>query len=491
MLCYGARLSEPFVSYTQRKGTVITMKENQEKKSKLSGLGATLQLGNKPLWKERVSYFFVNLGNIPIMTMVNAYLSIFYTDTLGMDAKVVGTMFLIARVFDGVNDPFIGYFIDRAPNSKFGKFRRILIVGTIICTLNYAVVWMGPAYVSDSMKVIVAYISYMLLGVTFPVMDISLNSMLPVMTNDMEERNFLAMLKNFAYGLGGGLNLIAPIVFAKFNSSVKGYNIMNLLAMGIILSCSLGGITGIHQRVEPLKDAGYKAKDVLRIIKLKPLIAFFFGGLIVQTGLAFVATSNPYYATHALGSIGKLTIMNTVAIVGGPVSLLAVPLAKKIGKRRIYVCGMIVTAIGCLVRLVAVNDKTSGLVAACISSVICSCGTSFAQLLYYSIQADNIDYVDYKLGLRAEGVIAAATSMITKISNGIGAAFSLYVLSWTANGDGSYTKLGLSLADGLIPGIVVFVGAIVFLLLYRINNAEAEKIQAVLSERRETAENET
>lgn len=159
MLCYGARLSEPFVPYTQQKGTVITMKENQEKKSRLSGLGATLQLGNKPLWKERVSYFFVNLGNIPIMTMVNAYLSIFYTDTLGMDAKVVGTMFLIARVFDGVNDPFIGYFIDRAPNSKFGKFRRILIVGTIICTLNYAVVWMGPAYVSDSMKVIVAYIS--------------------------------------------------------------------------------------------------------------------------------------------------------------------------------------------------------------------------------------------------------------------------------------------------------------------------------------------
>lgn len=177
----------------------------------------------------------------------------------------------------------------------------------------------------------------------------------------MEERNFLAMLKNFAYGLGGGLNLIAPIVFAKFNSSVKGYNIMNLLAMGIILSCSLGGITGIHQRVEPLKDAGYKAKDVLRIIKLKPIIAFFIGGLIVQTGLAFVATSNPYYATHALGSIGKLTIMNTVAIVGGPVSLLAVPLAKKIGKRRIYVCGMIVTAIGCLVRLVAVNDKRAAL----------------------------------------------------------------------------------------------------------------------------------
>ena len=81
--------------------------------------------------------------------------------------------------------------------------------------------------------------------------------------------------------------------------------------------------------------------------------------------------------------------------------------------------------------------------------------------------------------------------LIVQVQEFLRILFSLYVLSWTANGDGSYTKLGLSLADGLIPGIVVFVGAIVFLLLYRINNAEAEKIQVVLSERRETAENET
>ena len=73
----------------------------------------------------------------------------------------------------------------------------------------------------------------------------------------------------------------------------------------------------------------------------------------------------------------------------------------------------------------------------------------------------------------------------------IDAITQFYMSKLTTDGDGSYTKLGLSLADGLIPGIVVFVGAIVFLLLYRINNEEAEKIQAVLSERRETAENET
>lgn len=460
-------------------------------KSKLSELGTSLQFGNKPLWKERISYFIVNCGNIPIMTIVNAYLSIFYTDTLKMDAKVVGTMFLIARIFDGVNDPFIGYFIDKSPNSKFGKFRRTLIIGTVICTLNYAVVWMGPAYVSDSMKVLVAYISYMLLGVTFPVMDISLNSMLPVMTSDMGERNFLATLKNFAYGIGGGVfSLFIPLVLGKFNSSVTGYNIVNIIAMVMIVSCSIGGILGVRQHIEPSKNSEYNFKDVLKIIKMKPIIAFFAGGLIIQTGTVFIATANVYFATYALGSIDKLSVINLVAAIGGPVSLLALPAAKKIGKRKVYVYGMIVGGLGCLVRLIAVNSQTSGLVAACVSTMIFNSGISFAQLLYYSIQADNIDYIDYKLGLRAEGIIAASTSMLTKICNGLGGAFTLYVLSWTANSDGSYSTLGLSLVDGILPAVLMTVGAIVFFLLYRIENSDVQEMQAVLAERRRKIQDE-
>lgn len=40
-------------------------------------------------------------------------------------------VFLISRIFDGGNDPFIGCFIDKSPNSKFGKFRRTLIIGLL------------------------------------------------------------------------------------------------------------------------------------------------------------------------------------------------------------------------------------------------------------------------------------------------------------------------------------------------------------------------
>lgn len=70
MLCYGARLSEPFVSYTQRKGTVITMKENQEKKSKLSrenSLHTVCRRSTLPKIAERCIYWF-SLLSPPIRT---------------------------------------------------------------------------------------------------------------------------------------------------------------------------------------------------------------------------------------------------------------------------------------------------------------------------------------------------------------------------------------------------------------------------------------
>lgn len=467
------------------------MEKKNGLKAMLSDLVTSLRFGDGPLWKERIAYFFTNIGNIPVMTMVNAYLLYYYTDTLGMNPNTVATMALVARVFDGVNDPFIGYFIDKSPNSRFGKFRRTLIIGTVICTLNYAVVWMGPAFVSDAAKIVVAYISYMLLGVTFPVMDISLNSMLPVMTTDMDERNVLASIKNFAYGVGGGaLGLFVPVLLGAFNSSVKGYNVTNLIVMAIILSCSIGGIMGVRQKIEPSAQSGYKAADVFKVFKTMPVVASFVGGLIIQTGMAFIGTANAYYATHALGSVGKLSLINLVPIIGTPITLLAIPAAKRIGKRRVYFYGILVAGLGCFVRLVAVNTGVSGLAAACVSSLIYNTGVGFAQLLFYSVQADNIDYIDYKLGFRAEGIIAAITSMITKVSNGIGGAFTLYVLSWTANPDSSYSKFGLVLSDGIIPGTAIIVGGIIFFALYKIENKDVEMIQAELSRRREAAQNE-
>ena len=87
-----------------------------------------------------------------------------------------------------INDPLVGFIIDHLPTRKMGHFRPTLILGTILCSVNFLLLWFGPM-LSTSGKLAIAYVSYILLGVLFPVMDISLNSLLPVMTEDMNYRN--------------------------------------------------------------------------------------------------------------------------------------------------------------------------------------------------------------------------------------------------------------------------------------------------------------
>lgn len=144
--------------------------------------------------REKAAYASLNIGNIPVMTLINGYLLIFYTNIVGLDPRACATMFLIARILDGLNDPLVGFLIDKLPSTRFGHFRPPLFVGTILCTLNYLLLWFGPM-MATSGKLVIAYISYLLLGILFPIMDISLNSLLPVMTSDMKERQTLSAIK--------------------------------------------------------------------------------------------------------------------------------------------------------------------------------------------------------------------------------------------------------------------------------------------------------
>ena len=188
-------------------------------------------MSDKVTLKEKVSYALVNLGNIPIQTILGSYLLIFYTNVVGLSPAACATLFLIARIMDGLNDPFVGFAIDHMPTTKHGHFRPTLIIGTVLCSINFLLLWFGPL-MATSGKLVIAYITYLLIGVLFPVMDISLNSMLPVMTTDMGERNTLSSLKGFVYMLGMfGLNMIAPIIIGN-TSEKEGY-----IRLILILDC--------------------------------------------------------------------------------------------------------------------------------------------------------------------------------------------------------------------------------------------------------------
>ena len=100
--------------------------------------------------REKLSFAMANFGNIPVMTLINGYLLIFYTNICGLSPAACATLFLIARFLDAINDPLVGFMIDHLPTRKMGHFRPTLILGTILCSANFLLLWFGPINIGET-----------------------------------------------------------------------------------------------------------------------------------------------------------------------------------------------------------------------------------------------------------------------------------------------------------------------------------------------------
>lgn len=430
------------------------------------------KLWNKFVNKRNIAYLSINIGNIPIMTLVSSFLAVYYINVLGMDEYSVGTMFLVARIFDGINDPFIGSVLDKIGGDKLSKFKRVLIIGTLICSLNYILLWIGPALVEKNFQLMTAYISYLLLGVTFPVMDISLNSLLPILSQNQDERDTLSSIKVIGYGIGTiTIEIFVPIVLSLLGETKITYICIIIISTFLILILTVGGTIAIKNENTVLENSIEKTVNglqaFLQVLKEKNIYSTFLSGICFYTGNAVLTVSNTYYATYYLGNIKYLAYITIATYSLEMFVILLLPyITQKYEKKLIFSSGLFLAGTGLLIRFISWNSIGLDLIALIVSSSIYGLGYGFVMILFYSIQADNVDKVFNNSKIQAEGTIASLMSMSNKIGKGIGGAIPLYVLGLMKTDAGTYTELSLRLIDGLIPSVLLIVGGVFFAKKY-------------------------
>ena len=447
------------------------------------------KMKNEITLKEKIAYVMANLGNIPIQTVVGTYLMIFYVTVCGIDPAVCATLFLIARICDAINDPFIGFLIDRIPTTKFGHFRKSLIVGSVLCGINFLLMWYGPLMLPAG-KVVIAYITYLLLGVLFPVMDISLNSLLPVMTTNIDERNGLGALKGFFYSVGSTvIAMIAPLIIGD-TSKRDGYVVLIALVAAIVIICSVVGALGVKERVVSSPSERYSIKDLFKIIVQKPVIISFLTILLYMGTLFMAGTVEIFFFSYILHDLKMYSVLILVTMI---VSILPMALLPKVvgrfGKKAVFTFGLAVYGVVPLIRFL--NPLNIPLLV--ISYVALGIGSGFVSPLIYIIQADNTDYVKGHLHKSAEGAIASLNSFITKLSMGVAGAIPGYLLAMVnfdstldpsiAQPAGVNTVIMLCLIG--IPAVLCVVSAVIFGAFYPLTKEKLLKQEEEVARLRE------
>lgn len=405
-----------------------------------------------------------------------------------MSPAACATLFLIARFLDAINDPLVGFMIDHLPTRKMGHFRPTLILGTILCSANFLLLWFGPM-LSTSGKLAIAYVSYILLGVLFPVMDISLNSLLPVMTEDTKERNSLSSIKGLAYVIGAlVIGVAAPLILGD-TSNKQGYINLVLIMTAVIFFFSIIGTMGVKERVKPQMENSYSVKELFKILSQKPVYITFLAVLLYSIGSNIVNAANTYFYTYIFEDLTLASIITLITCVTVfPATMVIGNLIGRFGKKKMYAIGLALAGLAPIIRLLDVRSIPLLIVSVLIAGI----GAGFAAPLNYGIQADNTDYIEVSMGIRAEGAVASLSSFVSKCAMGIGGAIPGYLLQLA----GFDSKAAVQNADVInvivlcvliLPAIVNVVAIVIFSKGYPITKEKLNEQTYLLREKRSKA----
>ncbi|SPZ85642.1 Inner membrane symporter yicJ [Sphingobacterium multivorum] len=220
--------------------------------------------------KEKIGYGLGDAASSMFWKLFGMYLMFFYTDIFGMEAKVVGTMFLVTRVWDSLFDPIIGVLSDRT-QSKWGKFRPYLLYVAVPFGVIGVFTFYTPA-LAESGKVVYAYLTYSVMMMVYSAINVPYASLLGVISSSPKTRSVLATFRmSFAY-LGSFVTLLLfnPMVnfFSGHRQDIQAQQQGWVMAVAVIALCSvvlfLLCFAWTRERVQPVTDSKSSLKQDVR-----------------------------------------------------------------------------------------------------------------------------------------------------------------------------------------------------------------------------------
>ena len=160
-------------------------------------------------FREKFCYGFGDLASCLYWQTFMLYFTYFYTDIFLLPASIAATMFLITRIFDGVNDPIMGMIADRT-ETKWGKFRPYLLWFCIPLAIAGFLTFTTPNF-GLAGKTIWAYITFFLVMIIYTIINIPYTSLLGVISPNSNERTSVSSIK-FIFAFAAGIIISATLL---------------------------------------------------------------------------------------------------------------------------------------------------------------------------------------------------------------------------------------------------------------------------------------
>lgn len=375
----------------------------------------------------KLAYGAGDLGPAICANIQVFFLLYFFTNVAGLSASIAGSILMIGKISDAVNDPIIGVMSDRTVH-PWGRRYPWMVFGAIPFGILFFLQWIVPT-TNQSFLFWYYVVIAVLFNIAYTIVNLPYAALTPELTQDFHERTSLNSFR-FAFSIGGSILslVIAQLIFSIF----KDNPIQQYLVLGIV--CAIIAVLPIYwcffgtrdravsnnTKKEEYNNTNLSIVEQIRIAFSNRPFLFLIGIYLCSwLGVQLTASILPYFVIYWMQLPEGTFPQVAIAVQGTALIMLFVWsfVSKKVGKKAVYfmgICLWIIAQGG----LFFTQPGQVGLMY--FLAVIAGFGVSTAYLVPWSMIPDVIDLDELNTGQRREGIFYSFMVFLQKIGLAIG-----------------------------------------------------------------------
>ncbi len=400
-------------------------------------------------------------------TMVSTYLIIFYTDVVGLTTGAVAILMLVAKLWDGINDPLMGLIMDHT-RTRWGRFRPYIMFGAPVLVLFTVFTFTVPDTDSTG-KLIYAWLTYIGLGMSYTVVNVPYVALPAVMTTDAKKINRLYAAQMIGMTTGMILlNMLTLPLVEYFGSGGSGYQKTAILfaltalpLFWLVAGCCREEMRPEDKKTPPLKETLQSVIQNRNLLLVVSYVVISMTGMLGRIGVAV------YFYLYCVQDHRFVTVFMMMQMIVGTIVMPFSPgIMERFGKKRTCVVAMLLQSAGMAMMFFGPYRNIPYLFVCHIvyglGYIAGPCGNAMI--------IESIDEYADRHGVRSDGTAFAMQGLGTKVASAGGSTLCIAVIGWSGYTAGTEltepVMTGINIATNLIP-MVCFLLATVPVMLYQ------------------------
>jgi len=364
------------------------------------------------------------LGRDALYTLISMYLITYLTEVVGLSdgqLAVIGTIMVVCRVFDALNDPVMGTIVDNT-KTKWGKFKPWIVFGAIASGI-FTILLFADFGLSGNTYIVFFALAYLLWGISYTTNDISYWSLMPAISKDQKVREGVGAIARICANIGMFsvvvLYTMVPDIFGM--PPKKSYFAFTVIIVAIMWIFQMVTVIGVKEDRTELKNQQHTSLKgmVEALVKNDQLMVTAVAMALFMIGYCTTTSFGVYYFKYAYKNEGTYMVFAAVLGVAQLTALSVFPqFSKRYTRKQLYTGAMAAVVIAYILFFFSFEKLPVIIVA----GLILFFAQAFIQLLMLLFLADAVEYGQWKLGKRNESVSFAVQPFINKMGGAIGTA---------------------------------------------------------------------